>query len=69
MKHSSYQIAWRLAYDFNFVPLDETMFEVWPIDAETDVYRIANAKTPSRIHILFDEDEYDWYLLSHGLDE
>lgn len=74
------QIAWRLAYDMGFVPLDKTMFEYWTnidpsfcpdnrLPEDMQAYRIANSSFPSRVHILIDKDELEWYFVSSGEDE
>lgn len=69
------QISLELAFGMNFIPLDETMYEYWKdIDPEMcpegqlpedmRVFRIANSNFPSRMHILLDEDEFEWYFIT-----
>lgn len=52
-------IANILAYEYNFVPLDETMYEYWLIDGEEMVFRIANSEHPSNALFLLDMSEFE----------
>ncbi len=48
-------LAWLIAREYNFIDLEETMYESWLMDEPEVVFRIANTKHASRIHILFDK--------------
>lgn len=53
-------LAHKIAYEMNFVPFDETMYEYWEIDEDDKVLRIANTKFSSRVHFLVDLAEWEW---------
>ncbi len=63
-------VAWTLAHEYNFVPLDETMYEYWEDVDKTnawywekediyDVVRIANTPHCSRAHFLIDRTGFE----------
>lgn len=54
------QIAWLIARDYNFLDLDETMYEYFEIEDEAAVLRVANTKFASRAHFLLDKTEFEF---------